>query len=319
MNDASRAGLRARHRAARAAAALAIALPLCVPGGCAGAGKPQAAVQGDAPAGQAPGTVRTRIAQGQTGLEVVTWQVVDDRRFDEALRAHEVPSIGALDALALRRNGFVTASVPVARLDALRDALGGSAMDVHLWLGSSPHWRELAAVRVGDLMVEVDGVARERRGALARLMARTWPVPMEDGTRIAVELVPQIVNDAAQASLVRNSTRLAGGTVPSCGAELELERGMAWIVTCDPAGWLEPDAARPPAPAPQDGPPAPSDPGPGTGEGPRIATLGAALLLAAPERSGAPARRTVLVLVPHLESSPFPVDAAAVPMQQSER
>ena len=156
MNDASRAGLRARHRAARAAAALAIALPLCVPGGCAGAGKPQAAVQGDAPAGQAPGTVRTRIAQGQTGLEVVTWQVVDDRRFDEALRAHEVPSIGALDALALRRNGFVTASVPVARLDALRDALGGSAMDVHLWLGSSPHWRELAAVRVGDLMVEVE-------------------------------------------------------------------------------------------------------------------------------------------------------------------
>jgi hypothetical protein len=271
---------------------------------------------------QTSGTGRTRIAQGQTGLEVVTWQVVDDRRFNEALRLHEVPSVATLDVMAMRRNGFVTAAVPVARLDALRDALGGSAMDVHVWFGSSPHWRELAAVRIGDAMLEVDGVARERRGTLARLMARTWPVPMEDGTRIAVELVPQLVTDAAQAGLVRNAARLAGGAVTSCAAEVELERGIAWVVTCDPAGWLETDGTherRTREAAVAQGPPAPATDGEPAEPGTRLATLGAALLLAAPERAGAPARRTVLVLVPHLESSPFPVDTGGVPMQQSSR
>ncbi len=321
MTGARRAPGRARGARRPACIALAAACGLaasCSTGPSTDAGTGEATGGGD----PTSGAVRTRIAQGQTGLEVVTWQVVDDHRFDEALRTHEVPSVATLDVMAMRRNGFVTAAVPVARLDALRDALGGSAMDVHVWFGSSPHWRELAAVRVGDAMLEVDGVARERRGTLARLMARTWPVPMEDGTRIAVELVPQLVTDAAQAGLVRNAARLAGGTVASCAAEVELERGIAWVVTCDPAGWLETDGTherRTREAAVAQGPPAPAAEGEPSEPGTRLATLGAALLLAAPERAGAPARRTVLVLVPHLESSPFPVDAGGVPMQQSPR
>jgi len=47
---------------------------------------------------------------------------------------------------------------------------------------------------------------------------------------------------------------------------------------------------------------------------PRIATLGAALLLASPERAGVPGRRTVLVLIPHLDAMPFPDDGQAKPM-----
>jgi hypothetical protein len=171
-------------------------------------------------------------------------------------------------------------------------------------------------------MLEVDGVARERRGTLARLMARTWPLPMEDGTRIAVELVPQLVTDQAQASLVRNAARLSGEPIASCLAEVELGRGVAWVVTCDPRGWVETDAGaerRAREQAVAHGPPAPAGDGAAPEPGTRLATLGAALLLAAPERAGAPARRTVLVLVPHLESSPFPVDAGDVPMQQSSR
>jgi hypothetical protein len=46
---------------------------------------------------------------------------------------------------------------------------------------------------------------------------------------------------------------------------------------------------------------------------PRITTLGTALLLASPERAGMPARRTVLVFVPHLDAMPFPDDAPAPP------
>jgi hypothetical protein len=134
---------------------------------------------------------------------------------------------------------------------------------------------------------------------------------MEDGTRIAVEIVPQVVTDELQASLVRNAGRLAGETIPSCAAGLELERDVAWIVTCDPGAFVETDAEAPTRAreaATRHGPPSPEPP-PHSGKvGARIATLGTALLLPAPERAhaGVTAQQTVLVLVPHLDASPFP-------------
>jgi hypothetical protein len=197
------------------------------------------------------------------------------------------------------------------RLDQLRDDLGGSGMDIRRWMGTTPSWRELAVARPAGAMLEVDGLARERPGATLRLMVRTWPLPMEDGTRIAVEIVPQVVTDELQASLVRNAGRLAGETIPSCAAGLELERDVAWIVTCDPGAFVETDAEAPTRAreaATRHGPPSP-EPTPHSGKvGTRIATLGTALLLPAPERAhaGVTAQQTVLVLVPHLDASPFP-------------
>jgi hypothetical protein len=309
-------------RAAACAGALAAALAACD-------AAPRASVQPatDGAAGAAPGTspaggpggearlagpVRTSVAPGQTGLEVVTWQVRHDRaRFQEAMRRHGVPAVGALDELALRRNGFVVAAVRADRLDELRNDLGGSGMDIRRWMGTTPSWRELAVARPAGTMLEVDGLARERPGATLRLMVRTWPLPMEDGTRIAVEIVPQVVTDELQASLVRNAGRLAGETIPSCAAGLELERDVAWIVTCDPGAFVETDAEAPTRAreaATRHGPPSPEPP-PHSGKvGARIATLGTALLLPAPERAhaGVTAQQTVLVLVPHLDASPFP-------------
>jgi hypothetical protein len=311
-----------RTRAAACAGALAAALAACD-------AAPRASVQPatDGAAGAAPGTspaggpggearlagpVRTSVAPGQTGLEVVTWQVRHDRaRFQEAMRRHGVPAVGALDELALRRNGFVVAAVRADRLDELRNDLGGSGMDIRRWMGTTPSWRELAVARPAGTMLEVDGLARERPGATLRLMVRTWPLPMEDGTRIAVEIVPQVVTDELQASLVRNAGRLAGETIPSCAAGLELERDVAWIVTCDPGAFVETDAEAPTRAreaATRHGPPSPEPP-PHSGKvGARIATLGTALLLPAPERAhaGVTAQQTVLVLVPHLDASPFP-------------
>jgi hypothetical protein len=312
-------------RAAACAGALAAALAACDAAPRAGqatapvpaadaraeAGGRAAGPSGDA-GSQAPASVRTSVAPGQTGLEVVTWQVRHDRgKFDEAMRRHGVPAVGALDELALRRNGFVVAAVRADRLDELRNDLGGSGLDVRRWMGTVPSWRELATARPAGAMLEVDGIARERPGATVRLMVRTWPLPMEDGTRIAVELVPQVVTDEAQASLVRNAGRLAGETIPSCAAGLELERDVAWIVTCDPSAFVETDAeapARARDAATQHGPPVPGQPARSGKVGARIATLGTALLLPSPERpqAGATARQTVLVLVPHLDASPFP-------------
>ena len=305
---------------AGAAERAAIAAIACALSGCASPGP------GDGSAGARPtdesmpaaATARTSIAPGQTGLEVITWQVADEgRRFDDALVSHAAEVVAPIDEMALRRNGFVVWAVRADRLESLRVAMGGSPLDVHTWLGTATTWRELIAAPVGDALVEVDGVARERRGAQARLMARSWPVPMEDGTRIAVQAVPQIVTDAAQASLVRNANRLAGEVVRSCAIELEMVPGIAWAISCDPGGFVETDAEAPARAAEERavmGPPSPDRPTASGKIGSRVVTLGASLLLAAPERTGAPSRRTVLLFVPHLGGSAFPDAAEGAPM-----
>ena len=308
---------RAAAVARRATGVLACALLA----GCAGGGAGAAKASEEPIEGRVV-RARTTVAAGQTGLEVITWQVTDDgRRVEDALRAHAEPAVAAADDLALRRNGFILCAVRADRMESLRAALGGSAMDIRTWLGTATTWRELISVATGNSMVEIDGVARERPGANARIMARTWPVPMEDGTRIEVEMVPQLVTGELQASLVRNANRLAGDVVLSCASRLELQRGTAWVLTCDPAGFVETDAgaaAAAEAAANFVGPPNPDAAPAASGKiGARVTTLGTATLLAAPERPGTPARRTVLLLVPHLGGAAFPVDPATEPMNPS--
>jgi hypothetical protein len=375
------------------------------------------------------------VAPGQVGLEVVRWQVADsDGSIERALKAHAIPAVASMDELALLQNGFVI--VPVARdgLDAVLADMGGSYMDVRTWYGQANSWRELIASRVDDAMLEVDGIARDRRGSVARLMLRSWPLPMEDGTRIAVELVPQLVRDPTQASLLRHGDRLSGDVFTRCMAELELDRDVAWIITCDPSKALHfetpapMDLAEVPAPEPQAAPglqpapePPPQQPPPASPANPagtspdaaprpvetlptpgpvpprpsrgvervqpppkvdppkslpsprpvrppldsppllppdrkpsdarsaaralaaallaqasqeapsgspadppqpppastiRVRSLGVQLLLAAPEGAGQPPRRTVFVLVPHLDGAPFPAAPAGGPMSQ---
>jgi hypothetical protein len=308
---------RAAAVARRATGVLACALLA----GCAGGGAGAAKASEEPIEGRVV-RARTTVAAGQTGLEVITWQVTDDgRRVEDALRAHAEPAVAAADDLALRRNGFILCAVRADRMESLRAALGGSAMDIRTWLGTATTWRELISVATGNSMVEIDGVARERPGANARIMARTWPVPMEDGTRIEVEMVPQLVTGELQSSLVRNANRLAGDVVLSCASRLELQRGTAWVLTCDPAGFVETDAgaaAAAEAAANFVGPPNPDAALAASGKiGARVTTLGTATLLAAPERPGTPARRTVLILMPHLGGAAFPVDPAAEPMKTS--
>ena len=314
---------RAAAVARRAAGVLACALLAGCAGGGAGTGAGAAAPTDEPTEGRVV-RARTTVAAGQTGLEVITWQVTDDgRRVEEALRAHAEPAVAAADDLALRRNGFILCAVRVDRMESLRTALGGSAMDIRTWLGTATTWRELISVSAANAMVEVDGVARERPGANARIMARTWPVPMEDGTRIEVEMVPQLVTGELQASLVRNANRLAGDVVLSCASRLELQRGTAWVLTCDPAGFVETDAgaaAAAEAAAEFVGPPNPDAAPTASGKiGARVTTLGTATLLAAPERPGTPARRTALLMVPHLGGAAVPGDPAAEPMKPSRQ
>lgn len=426
--------------ALRCAARLAV-VGLCIAGGC-------SATQNGVPNGNVVRST-TRVAPGQTGLEVVRWQVEDNGpRLEDALRAHAAPAAAGMDEKALRDNGFVIYPVKRAELDALLTDMGGSYMDVRTWFGQVTSWREIAATQVEPVMLEIDGIAHERPGAVARLMLRSWTLPMEDGTRIAVEMVPQVVVGEAESSLLRNSERLSGEVVTSCATELEMDRDVAWVITCDPSKQIDlkmplqtapppeiptgdaptlpeerappidapqsetappieqpmeptpvvppaeipPSAAPPiqpaptppvpvaPAPAPPISPPlAPAPPPTGadrvpppppllappaatprpskrplpsappmqqpdpptkpklavslipamllalpqtTEENPvatrsRVLSLGVQLLLASPEGAGLPSRRTVIVLVPHLDASPFPAPPGQAPINGS--
>ncbi len=163
-----------------------------------------------------------------------------------------------MDEVALRQNGFLLWPVKRAELDAMLEDMGGSSMDVRTWFGQLTAWRDVAAAPVGPALLEIDGAARERRGAVVRLMLRSWPLPMEDGTRIAVEMVPQVVQNAAEASLLKNGERLAGLVLATCAMELELDRDVAWVITCDPSRQTQlrlPEDAPPAEAAPAEAPP----------------------------------------------------------------
>ncbi|MBL9141893.1 MAG: hypothetical protein JNK53_08505, partial [Phycisphaerae bacterium] len=139
----------------------------------------------EGPGGGAITRSESRVAPGQVGLEVVRWQIEDDEnRLESALRKHTAATVASMDELALQKNGFVVWPVKRSQLDALLADMGGSYMDVRTWFGQVTSWREIAATQLDSAMLEIDGVARERPSALTRLMVRSWPLPMEDGTRI---------------------------------------------------------------------------------------------------------------------------------------
>lgn len=261
------------------------------------------------------GVVRSvsHVAPGQVGLEVVRWQIQDDElRMESALRAHGVPAAALMDDVALRENGFLVWPVRRADLNALLRDMGGSYQDVRTWFGQAVAWRELATASTTGVMLEVDGVARERPGAIARLMVRSWPLPMEDGTRIAVLLVPQIVQDASQASLLRHGERLTGDVITSCAAELELDRDVAWVITCDPSKMVElrqsnpnaPSATPPPLPLPLPPEEIMADPPPALGAPPAPDSPASP----APPAAGSPASAP-----PALAPPPSPPPAHAEP------
>ena len=314
------------------AAALIAVLPLA---GCAGNGESASDTADDRGsfeatplpeklgAGRTVVQSRTRIAPGQVGLEVLTWQIsVDTEQFNQAIVTYGAPAVATADEVSLNANGLILRAVNANTLDSLRDALGGSALEMRTWLGTSTVWRPLVNVPIGSAMVEVDGIARERSSTQAQLMARTWPMLMEDGACIAVEMVPQLATGAAQASVLHNANQLAGDVVQSCHMSLELQRGTAWLLTCEANGFVETDAEAPARARDATtliGPPSPHA-APASGKiGARVVNLGAATLLAAPERPGARARRTVLLMIPHLPDNAFPVEDAPKPMEPSKQ
>ena len=130
-------GVRTARCAPRAiAAALIAVLPLA---GCAGNGGSASDTADDRGsfeatplpeklgAGRTVVQSRTRIAPGQVGLEVLTWQIsVDTEQFNQAIVTYGAPAVATADEVSLTANGLILRAVNAKMLDSLRDALGGS-------------------------------------------------------------------------------------------------------------------------------------------------------------------------------------------------
>ena len=145
------------------AAALTAVLPLC---GCTGNGVSASNTPDDSGsfeatplpeklgAGRTVVQSRTRIAPGQVGLEVLTWQIsVDTEQFNQAIVTYGAPAVATADEMSLNSNGLILRAVNANALDSLRNALGGSALEMRCLEGVESSLRPY--------------VERVRRGALA--------------------------------------------------------------------------------------------------------------------------------------------------------
>jgi hypothetical protein len=260
----------------------------------------------------------SRLVSNDNGLAVRQWSVFDrPGLIGSTLAAHTASDpLDAETDRRLRRNGLRVVAVPADELDIIVEALGGAPMNVDAWYGQVYEWRELAGRPVpdGGQAIALDGHVQRYAGGEIRLMCRCWTVQMEDRPLMLLELIPQYWPPSGG-----GFARLLGQPAPEVEAfpslvlDLELEPGLAYVVTTESP---DIDWPRLPADDPEGVPARPrpsSRSGPGPGPGPAAAgppTLGE-WLLGAPRR---PPTRDMLVLIPRIPPELWPEagpDAAA--------
>ena len=201
--------------------------------------------------------VRSKLTASDSGLEVLRWTVVGNAtRFPEALLKHEAgPLLDAATRERLQRNGVRLVRIPAELIDQLLMDSGGASINTNEWHGQAPEWRPLVErpVELAGRAVAIDGrVRRYERGAF-RLMMRSWTVPMEDGPRVHLELVPQHARPSAN-----NIRRLLGERdepiegFGSGALDLQLEPGYAYVLVGESpqAEWARQAEANPKSASP---------------------------------------------------------------------
>lgn len=249
--------------------------------------------------------VRSMLVQDENGLEV-RQIVVDDNT--EAIAQALSPYVAddadrrAVDertARALRRNGFRLVRLPIDEVDAAIEAMGGASLDMNSWHGQVLQWRDLHSVSVGaGRTIAVDGrMRRFNRGDL-RLSLRSWVVPMEDGPRLQLELVPQHVRSESRYHELLGQSSTDAQPLRSIALYMLLEPGFAYVLTCESPRieWAAADETGSEQPA--DGP-MPYSVGPAA-QVPR--TLGEMMLSSSRGRPN----RGMLVFTPRFSNDMFP-------------
>jgi hypothetical protein len=210
--------------------------------GCADGGELRA--KGDAE------VMRRLLAPGENGLQIRTWRVAERPQTIAAALAANADDLEIDPDVArrLERNGLRLARVPLERLDALRRDLGGTMLDLDGWHGQAPEWRDLVDREVGDepRALAVDGRVRLFRGGEMRLMMRGWTMLMEDGPHMYVELRPEHDRSyRTQLDQMLGRRTFDGERFDALAVEVLLERGYAYVLTCETPGiaWAPPRPA----------------------------------------------------------------------------
>jgi hypothetical protein len=257
------------------------------------------------PAGE---LARRTLGGADHGLAVHRWIVEDEASvIAAALDRHSAVTAGAEpESPILARNGLRMVSVALSDVSALRRDLGGTKSEVEGWHGQITDWREVAAFPLGAerRAVAAAGSVRRLEGGRLVLLMRGWTVPMEDGPRFELQLVP-IHEREPENPLARIAGVASGEREPLFTADLLLEPDRAYVLTSiTPSEEEAPKPGAERAEGEEDGPAPP--PG-GATHGPAAPvprTVGEMLFRAESPRdsdvSRAPPQRTLLIFVPRI-------------------
>lgn len=252
------------------------------------------------------------LLQDDNGLDVRQLVVADNPDvFSEAMAPFAIESTaGGVDSETsrrLKRNGFRLLRVPSAEVEQLISDLGGASMDVASWYGQVVEWRDVHSLQLGEAghTMAVDGRVRRYQGGSLRLMARSWVLPMEYGPRVQLEIVPQHIRGESQYHRLLGQSRALSEPIASLAAQLLLEPGYTYILTCECPqiawgdGEQDSDGARQPDAASAMGPSA------GVGLGPQVQapmTLGQLMLTSHSGRRS----RGMILFTPRIAAELFP-------------
>lgn len=258
----------------------------------------------------------SRLTMKDNGLEMRRWVINDDlNRIASALTMYGQPApMGERMRQTLERNGFRVWRVPAPDVQSLLEGLGGSTVDQEWWLGQSPDWTEIHARSLGGRLrgIAVDGAVRTFNGGAFSLLMRSWTLKTTDGPRMQFEMIPWYAQqDGGDLRRVLQLEEPEGEIFPTLLAQLALESGYAYVLTCETptVDWNRAASERgggTTISVPEGGevrgsvgPPGWVGPDPG---GPW--TIGDALLRGAAEIGN----RGVIVLIPHLPERLYPVE-----------
>ncbi len=250
---------------------------------------------------QVEGRSRALLHGGERGLEVRQWLVADDTDLITSVMAtrstDDVLSAGTRERLA--RNGLRLVRLPIDELDELEAQLGGSTVHNTGWYGQVADWQELLTHHLPQQRaVAIDGRVRLLEQGQLRLMTRAWIVQMEDGSQLNVQVVPQHFQPAPMTyyRLLGRDTG-HGAAIASMKIDVLLDEGFAYVLTCEsPTIEWGPSADSPAAGRSASQALA----GPSV---PAATTVGQLLLRTEEGMTGRPGR-ALLILVPHVYSSP---------------
>lgn len=190
----------------------------------------------------------------------------------------------------LTSNGLYIARVDVGVVDSLVAGFGEPIVDVSGWHGEAHQWRDIARAPIERAAVAVDGRVRAFESGTFELMMRGWPVQMENGRFMYMELLPRFETPRTLdfGELLNRERRATPGTdgFPALGLATLLQPGWAYIIT-----GVESSEKPETAPTPSGGLLGPDAPAP--------VTIGELLLV----RQAAPAGRDVLIVFPSLDGS----------------